>query len=156
MVHEHLQQRDSLANRSRIKSFFWRIITFIFPYIRDTMLFLRIIEHGGRQRYVLGNLAPGRTIKGLQAYLLQQGFHNHFLAWVDDDEAFSLRRCDDREYQYHLRIFKDGEVRGHYERTPESNIIDHFMEWSMEERHEIFLSFLGDWIIPRALKKRGK
>lgn len=150
------EKQDYIARRSRLESFFWGIITPIFPYVRDTLLFLRIIKHEGRQRYILGNLAPGRTTKGLQEHLLQEGFHNHFLAWVDDDEVLSLRRCEDRKYQYHLRIFKDGEVRGHYERTPESNIIDHFMEWSMEERREIFLSFLGDWVIPRASKKRER
>ena len=81
-------------------------------------------------------------------YLLSQGFANHFIAWKDDDQVFSLRKCVDFERQYHLRIFSDGEVRGHFETTPEAHPTMHMKEIGMEARREDFLRYLGDWIIP--------
>jgi len=81
-------------------------------------------------------------------YLGTQGFFNHFIAWRDSGEIVSVRRPVSFEWQYHLRIFADGEVRGHYEYTPESHPVWHMREVGQEERREEFLEFLGDWIVP--------
>lgn len=70
-----------------------------------------------------------------------------FIAWVDKDEAISTRKLDGFDFQYHLRVFKDGEVRGHYEKTPERHPIDHFLDRGMEPRRKEFLEILGDWIV---------
>ncbi|MDO8564875.1 MAG: hypothetical protein Q7R88_02675 [bacterium] len=129
---------------------FWSGISRVFPFVRDMLLGLGLIWHEGRQRYSLGFLKPERTMEELLAHVKEQGFSNHFIAWVDDGELCSLRRiAADPRYQYHLRIFKDGEVRGHYECTPEAHPIWHFTERGLEERREEFLTFLEGWIVSR-------
>src|SRR3989344_3369309 len=124
----------------------WRIITPAFPYARDSLVKLGILHHEGRQRYLLGWISRGRTIEGLIEHLARKGFANHFVAWVDTDESVSLRKLTNFHWQYHLRVYTDGEIRGHYELTPEAHPIAHFKEIGMEPRREEFLEFLGDWL----------
>lgn len=96
---------------------------------------------------------PGRNAHDLISYLVeQQGFENHYLCWVDPGQIASLRLIDPRDvrYQYHLRLFKDREVRGHYEKTLRRHPWHHLLEIGMEPRREQFLQFLGDWVIPSA------
>jgi hypothetical protein len=139
---------DSISLVDRLKALFWALIAPIFPHVRDGLLTFGILKHGIRQPYVLGRLAPGRTREGLAKHVEQYGFANHFIAWVDADEVMGLRKRDDFHRQYHLRVFKDDEVRGHYEWTPESKPFEHVFDIGMEPRREDFLRFLGDWIIP--------
>jgi predicted hydrolase (HD superfamily) len=112
------------------------------------LLTCKIIRHEGRQSYVLGHLTEGRTVEDFLDYLKTKDFLNHFIAWKDDGEIVSVRRLVDFERQYHLRVFIDGEVRGHYEYTPESHPIWHMKEVGQENSREDFLDFLGDWVIP--------
>ncbi len=139
----------------RVRVVFWKLISVLFPVVRDTLLFLGIIWHTpGRQRFALGFITPGKTPEELAAYLQAHGFDNHFIAWVDEGELYSVRKiASDPRYQYHLRIFKDGEVRGHYEFTPEAHPIFHFTERDVEERREDFLAFLGEFIVPSVPEK---
>ena len=140
------------AFADRFKYAVWRLYTPFHPMVRDTSVALGIVRHDdhypeGRQPYVLGKLAPGVTVQDLVADLISKGFGNHFIAWKDRGQVVSLRLVDTFKYQYHLRIFEDGEVRGHYEFTPECHPVLHMRdEW--EERREDFLGFLGDRIIP--------
>lgn len=121
---------------------------YIFIALRDLLLRFKIVRHEGRQNYLLGKLREGRNREEFVQYLQGKGFHNHFIALVDADEALGLRRLDGKKYQYHLRIFKDGEVRGHYELTPERHPFRHFDGVGMEARFEHFYEFLGDWVVP--------
>lgn len=131
----------------RIKYYFWHAITPSFLKIRDVLISLHLIHHDvGRQRYLLGTLRSVQKFGSFLSYLQSEGFGNHFIAWKDNDQLVSLRRFDGFERQYHLRIFKDGEVRGHYEFTPEAHPVSHLREIGIEERRTDFLKFLGDWI----------
>lgn len=132
----------------RAKYHFWRGIYPVYGNLRDGLLALRILHHEGRQQFLLGTLAPGRKMEDFLKYLESQGCGNHFVEWIDQDEFIALRKLNGFHYQYHLRIFKDGEVRGHYEYTPEYRPIWHFTEHGMEERREEFMRLLGDWIVP--------
>ena len=134
---------------NRFKYSLWKLIYPIHNPVRNGLLKSRIIRHTGRQEYVLGRLASRRTVKGFLKHLEGQGFGNHFVAWSDDGQIASLRRLDGFERQYHLRIFKDGEVRGHYEFTPEGHPFLHFTERGEEERREEFLAFLGKWVVAK-------
>jgi hypothetical protein len=134
--------------RNRSKYVFWKAIYPVHSTSRDILLSLGILQHKGRQNYLLGHLAPGRTVEDFVQYLGTKHFLNHFVALKDDDEAISVRRPVDFEYQYHLRIFKDGEVRGHYEYTSESHPKWHLEKVGQVPRREEFLEVLGDWIIP--------
>jgi hypothetical protein len=131
----------------------YRIWKAVYPHyedIRDTLLKLGVIwpRNSGRQPHLIGTLAPNKKIGGFLKHLESQGFGNNFVAWEDSDELAGLRRPDGFHYQYHLRIFKDGEVRGHYEFTPEAHPIRHLGYRHMKDRRDDFLFFCGDWIIP--------
>lgn len=136
---------------NRSKYLFWRIIYPLHNTGRDALLATGVIRHpypSGRQDFILGNLVASRSVEDFVEYLGTQGFFNHFIAWRDSGEIVSVRRPVSFEWQYHLRIFADGEVRGHYEYTPESHPVWHMREVGQEERREEFLEFLGDWIVP--------
>jgi hypothetical protein len=137
---------------NRSKYLFWRVLYPFHNAGRDILLSAGIIHHSGRQDFILGYVAPGKTIEEFLRYLEGREFLNHFIAWKDDEEVISVRRLVDFEWQYHLRIFADGEVRGHYEYTPESHPLWHVKSVRQEERREDFVEFLGDWIVPVAIE----
>ncbi len=134
--------------RNRSKYMLWKAIYPIHGVGRDLLLSLGILQHEGRQNYLLGHIAPGRSVEDLLKYLGTKQYANHFIALKDDDEVVSVRKPVGFEHQYHLRIFKDGEVRGHYEYTSESHPKLHMEKVGQEPRREEFLEVLGDWIIP--------
>lgn len=131
---------------NKIKYIFWRGITPYFLFLRDGMIKLNLIHHTGRQHYLLGKLSSTKKLASFLIYIESRGFSNHFIAWKDEDQLVSLRRFDGFERQYHLRIFKDGEIRGHYEYTPESHPVSHLFEVGIQERRAEFSEFLGNWI----------
>jgi hypothetical protein len=133
---------------NRSKYVFWKIITPFHNYWRDLLLSLGILKHEGRQHYVLGVVAPGKHLDDLLKHLEGRGWGNNFIAWKDEDEVVGVRKLESFERQYHIRIFKNGEVRGHYEYTPECHPRWHLKEIGMEARHEEFLEELRSWIIP--------
>lgn len=131
----------------RLKYILWLFLIPLHSLMRDTSQMLHITRHKGRQRFLIGKLSPNYDIREIALHLTKNGYGNHFIAWKDDDEILSLRRTVDFTYQYHLRIFKDGEVRGHYEYTPESHPLLHMRAVNQEDRKEEFLKVLGDRII---------
>jgi hypothetical protein len=154
---DEIALRQSISNsilpfpkglRNRSKYVFWKVIYPVHGTGRDILLSLGVLHHEGRQDYLLGHLTPGRTMEDFVKYLETQGLANHFIALRDDDEVVSLRRLVDFEHQYHLRIFKDGEIRGHFEYTPESHPRRHMEKVGQEPRRADFLQFLGDWVAP--------
>ncbi len=132
----------------RLKQRIWHFIYKFFPTAQKIFLKWHLIFHEkGRQRYHIGWLAPGKTLAGLKQHLHEKwGFGNHFVAWTDDNQVLSWRRLVNFQEQYHLRIFSDGEIRGHFEFTPEAHPIEHFEEKGEMERNADFLKFLGDFV----------
>ncbi|OGI63438.1 hypothetical protein A2818_00740 [Candidatus Nomurabacteria bacterium RIFCSPHIGHO2_01_FULL_40_12] len=132
----------------KIKQKIWHFIYKFFPTFQKLFLRWGLIWHeGGRQRYHIGWLPPGKTLQGLKKHLHSKwGFGNHFIAWGDKDQVLSWRKLADFEDQYHLRVFKDGEIRGHFEFTPEAHPIEHFEEKGEQARKADFLKFLGDFV----------
>ncbi|HVM59002.1 MAG TPA: hypothetical protein VMT80_01595 [Candidatus Paceibacterota bacterium] len=130
------------------KYLLWLVITPVHPYVRDSLTYLGVLRHKGRQHYLLGKLAATETFESVISYLIDQGFGNHFVAWRDEGEIASLRKVPDFRHQFHIRFFQDGEVRGHYEYTPEFRPFDHLLEIGAEDRRQEFLEVLGDRIIP--------
>ncbi|MEK7539337.1 MAG: hypothetical protein AAB595_01725, partial [Patescibacteria group bacterium] len=76
------------------------------------------------------------------------GFGNHFIAWDDQAQVLSWRKLINFQEQYHLRVFSDGEIRGHFEYTPEAHPIQHFDEKGESFHRAEFLKFLGDFVTP--------
>ncbi|MEK7081108.1 MAG: hypothetical protein AAB902_01850, partial [Patescibacteria group bacterium] len=132
----------------KIKQKIWGFIYSFFLPIRSFLLRIGIIWHKkGRQKYHVGWLAPGKTLEELKNHLHGEwGFGNHFIAWVDEDQVLSWRKLTDFQDQYHLRVFSDGEIRGHFEFTPEAHPIEHFNEKGEKECRKDFLKFLGDFV----------
>lgn len=140
----------------RVKYWFWIVYARFYPFIRKVAYFLGIGKlfinyfepgHTGRQEYLVGTLHPSRTARDLAFYLVEKGFGNHFVAWKDAGELVSLRRTVGFEHQYHIRIFKDGEVRGHYEFTPECHPFLHMVRVGFEDRTEEFKILVQDWLV---------
>lgn len=131
----------------KIKHKTWKEIYKFFIPTQRAFLKLGIIKHEGRQKYHIGWLAGGKTLEDLKEYLHREwGFGNHFVAWVDEGQVLSWRKLDGFKYQYHLRVFKDGEIRGHYEVTPEAHPLDHFLEKGESHRNKEFIEFLGGFV----------
>lgn len=132
----------------KIKHAIWKILYKIFVPTQRNLLKLNIIRHdNSRQRYHLGWLVSGRTLDDLKRHLSKNwDFGNHFISWVDEGQVLSWRQLPDFNYQYHLRVFEDGEIRGHYEYTPEAHPISHLKAKIEEKRTEDFFKFLGDFI----------
>ncbi|HEX4104076.1 MAG TPA: hypothetical protein VHZ04_01190 [Candidatus Paceibacterota bacterium] len=132
----------------RIKYRIWQRVYPHYTDLRDALLELGIIypRNSGRQPFVLGTLKKNIDIPAFLRHLQAQGFGNHFVAWQDESELAGLRKPDGFHFQYHLRIFKDGEVRGHYEYTPEAHPIKHLGYRHMRDRREDFQEFCGNWI----------
>ncbi len=135
------------ATFDRLKYVAWRFYTPCHPFLRDTLTSLGVIVHDTRQNFLLGRLAPDRSAKEFASFLISQGYGNHFIAWKDKGEILGLRRVKDFSRQYHIRLFEDGEVRGHYEYTPECYPILHMREIGMEDCGSELKDFLKGWIV---------
>ena len=133
----------------KLKYKIWHFLYRFFPFAQRVLLKSGIVHHDSvRQRYHIGWLAPNKSLEELKKYLhAKWGFGNHFVAWTDVDQVLSWRKFADAEDQYHLRVFSDGEIRGHYEFTPEAHPIEHMEEVGEREVKEDFLKFLGDFVV---------
>ena len=132
----------------KIKQKIWHVIYKFFPTVQRVLLKWHIVWHQKeRQQYHIGWLAPGKTLEELKKHLnTEWGFGNHFVAWIDSGQVLSWRKLVDFRHQYHLRVFEEGEIRGHFELTPEAHPIDHFTEKGEQQHREDFLKFLGEFV----------
>ena len=145
----------------QLKYWLWRVYTPLHPLVRNTSYRLGVgkfllrhvfpeMTHTGRQDFLIGTLHPEHSVRDFVSFLVEQGFGNHFVAWKDSYELVSLRRTDGFEHQYHIRVFKDGEVRCHYEFTPEYHPIRHLIRVGFEDRNQEFRVLMQDWLLPLA------
>lgn len=136
----------------KLRQKIWRMLYPVWPQIEHMALFI----HGKkRQKYHIGWLAEGQTLATLKTHLSRKwGFGNHFVAWEDKDQALSWRKLDNFERQYHLRVFKDGEIRGHYEYTPEASAIKHFFSINSPAKTRDFMKFLGPFVSHKKTRHR--
>src|SRR3989338_11051416 len=100
---------DALVHR--LKYYLWYYYSPYHPTVRDSVIALNVIKNYGRQPYILGTIAPHLTIEEFVSYLVEKGYASHRVAWEDDGEVVSLRHVKNFIFQYHIRIFDDGEVR---------------------------------------------
>ena len=100
-----------------------------------------------RQPYHVGWLHPNKSLADVKRHLSSKGFGNHFVAWEDTSQILSWRKLASFDEQYHIRIFNDGEIRGHYEYTPESAPLRHFFSTKFNPKHYDFLHFLDGYIV---------
>jgi len=143
---------DQLLDRT--KYMFWHFFTPFHPAVRSAAESMGIRrqhfedpEYRGRQHYLLGTIAPGLSTQEFILHCIERGYGNHFVAWHDEGQLMSLRYVENFTHQYHLRVFEDGEVRGHYEYTPESYPIRHIRAMGLQDRRRVFYEHLGDRIV---------
>jgi hypothetical protein len=137
-----------MTPEDKIKQKMWDFVYGFFLPARQFLLKHHLIWHKkGRQKYHIGWLTPGKTLEELKDHLhAKWGFGNHFIAWVDQDQVLSWRKLTDFQDQYHLRVYKDGEICGHYEFTPEAHPLEHMEEKGEREAKEEFQKFLGEFV----------
>jgi len=123
----------------------WKIIYVVYPPV------LRILEklhfHYVRQDFYWGRLNPKYTQEGFKNFLLKKSFYPAILAWKDPGEILNLRLIDNKVFQHHIRLFDDGEIRGHYEYSSEGNPFFHIFGVGCRDDREFFRSLLGDYLI---------
>ena len=123
----------------------------IFPHIRSGIIRLGIVKKPiSRQPYALGYLRKDVPLPEFAEKLRTINFHKENMAFIDPDEILGVRKLDPKNprFQYHVRVYKNGEVRGHHERTPEDHPIDHFKEVGFEPRYQEFMSMFGNMLRP--------
>ena len=90
-----------------------------------------------RQPYLLAQIAPEHTFRLYYHLCVLHWYHDNYLSYVDKGELYNIRKLHFKGvgcwYQTHIRIFEDGEVRGHYEVTPESEPRAHYQGTTLEE-----------------------
>ncbi len=127
------------------QKFFWKIIYIIWPPVLRLIEFLKL--HNSRQKYILGHLASNFNKETLTQFLLAQDFEFDVIAYKDPGQILGMRRLDTPLYQFHIRLFSDGEIRGHYEYSPEAKPIAHSFEKGIEPRTDYFKRILGEILV---------
>jgi hypothetical protein len=112
--------------------------------------FSKIEGHKERESFPVGWLAEGKTLVELREYLHREwGFGGNFSTHTDSGEVLNWRKLLENGQQYHLRVYEDGEIRGHIEMSPEKNAISNFTKGGQSESREEFIKFLGDFVSKR-------
>ena len=108
----------------------------IWPPVVRLLELLKI--HNSRQDFLLGYLSSKYNKDNFIKFLFEKGFEFNVLAYRDPGEILAMRKLDSLIYQYHIRLFSDGEIRGHYEYAPEAKPIAHSFARLMEPKKEYF------------------
>ena len=123
----------------------WNLVYSFYPP------FLRVLEkvgiHSGRQDFLIGRIDP-QQITAIRTNLQAQGFENCILSWKDTDEILNVRKVDSSNYQYHLRVYDNGEVRAHYEYSSEGSPFGHIFNAQFIDQREYFQELLHDYLLP--------
>lgn len=110
----------------RYQTWFWTIVYYLLPKI--TAVIQAAGWHHFRQNYTIGFLEKNKTAENFVKHLHKMGYSKAYMAWKDLGEVLSMRKIVRRKFQYHIRLFEDGEIRGHYEYAPEANPLGHLYE----------------------------
>ncbi|MBI5733780.1 MAG: hypothetical protein HY973_02440 [Candidatus Kerfeldbacteria bacterium] len=162
-----------------VKKFFWKLIEPLFPTIRDIWVGLGFMRHDVRQPYHYGWLQAELNELNFRDFLEKHGFEHDYIAWIDPDEVVNMRKVVTEPiyphtfnegtiknkakprkgvgvYQYHLRLFKDGELRGHFEYTGESHPFKHLFDIGLTNGAEYIKPLLEPIMTPTPAKSDSK
>jgi hypothetical protein len=121
----------------------WRTIYAIYPPILRLLERLRI--HNYRQEFPVGRI-KAVSIRKIERHLEKKGFEKAILTWKDPGEILNMRKVVKGRFQYHVRIFKDRQVTGHYEFSSEGNPLGHVTESVFEPRTRYFRNALAPFL----------
>jgi UDP-N-acetylmuramate dehydrogenase len=115
---------DTLPNE--YDSWFWKKLYLFWPRL---VIFVQSFGiHKFKQNYLIGFLAEEKKPEEFAVFLQKHGYTKAYMAWKDPGEILSVRKIVRNIFQYHIRLFNDGEIRGHYEYTPEAKPFEHLFE----------------------------
>lgn len=76
-----------------------------------------------------------------------KGYTKSILAWKDTGEILNMRLLDKEKFQYHIRLFSDGQIRAHHEFSPEANPWAHIKAKRFERENSYFENLLVDYLV---------
>lgn len=136
-----------MLDAKTLPQFIWLLLKPVFPALRNIFVRAGLITPltMGRHRFPLGFLKSNFSPREFRTLMRERGFFLQPMAFTDPEQILSLRRLDPENFnfQYHVRLYKDGEIRGHYEKTPEDHPLDHLREIGFEAKHEEFTKMLS-------------
>ena len=136
-----------MKDAKTLRQILWYPIKPVFPLLRNIFVRVGLVTppDNGRHRFPFGFLKDGFSATEFRVLLKGRGFYIQPMAFIDPDQKLSLRKLDQENphFQYHLRLYEDGEIRGHYEKTPEDHPLDHLREIGFEPKHPDFLKMLS-------------
>lgn len=135
----------------KFKKAFWTFVYHFFTKIQKIFLHYKIkSKKNFRMYHHIGWLNPINTLDELKVHLhTNWGFGNHFISILEEDEVLSWRKIEPNKKQYHIKVFKDGEIRGAFEFRPEENFFGYFKQKNREDMKEDFFDFLKDFVVKR-------
>lgn len=137
-----------MKNIKTIPQFLTRIfVRPFFPFFQWLTIKLGTVKAPNKRgEFLVGKLREGIVHKKAQEVLEQHGFFINRIAYTEPGQVLSMRRLSTKnpEWQYHVRIFDDGEIRGHCEVTPSDHPIDHLNLSTMEHRPNDFAKWIKD------------
>lgn len=119
----------------------------LFPFFQWLVLALGIIKAPKeRQSFSFGFLRKDISLTKARKHLSSCGFFMNRIAFNDPGQVLSMRKLSDKDprWQYHLRIFEDGEICGHFERTPEDYPLRHLAADGQIKKEEDFIVWIKD------------
>jgi len=124
-----------------------RVLKFLAITYLPILRFLEKLHlHYYRQNYPIGFI-KGRDINKAKGLLIKKGYEKDIFAWKDPGEIISMRKMDGDLFNYHIRIFNDGEVRGHYEYASESKPLKHIFESCFIPKKSYFRALLRKYLV---------
>jgi hypothetical protein len=137
-----------MKNTKTVPQFLVRIfVRPFFPFFQWLVIALGIIKAPTKRGdFLVGKLKEGVDYEKARETLEQQGFFANRIAHNEPGQVLSMRRLSVKnpEWQYHIRVFNDGEIRGHCEVTPSDHPIDHLNLSTMEHRPYDFAKWIKD------------
>ena len=122
---------------------FWKWVYTFWPTVLRAYV---VFFHHHRQDFLIGTLDLQQSPKALESYLAVQGFEPAIIALKDPGEILNMRKIDQTVFQYHLRLFDDGEIRVHHEYAPEARPIVHCFNFRAEFREDYFRKLLKGYL----------
>lgn len=122
---------------------FPKIVYKFWPYVLRAY---EIFFHHHRQNYLIGTLIPQKNKENLTIHLQNNGYEQALIALKDPGEILNMRKREGKEFQYHIRLYKDGEIRAHYEYAPEAHPITHCFNIRQESKINHFKELMKDYL----------
>ncbi len=137
-----------MNKKKNVYSKAWHLIYAVNPPFRKMYQVARRLNKRGP--YLLGKINSSKyTVEDFKKHLLSIHFEKNRLSFKEPGELLSMRRVDGLKFQWHIRLFDDGEVRGHYEVSPEALPLRHLKDAYVRETDDksFLVSLLGDYLI---------